>query len=396
MVKPQLLQILCPSKSLNSYQKFTPDAIKQIQHIAKPLQGLNIVHLNATASGGGVAEMLRPEVALQQDIGLKSNLFVIPPDLKFFEITKKIHNLLQGKPGRLTNQEQRGYLQYNKLIAQALSELNPQPDLVLIHDPQPLASISFLKNSQLKTILWRCHIDTTSPNENAWNFMANYLNCYQHFVFTDPEYIQNDFPPFQKVSFITPVIDPLSPKNIFMDKIKAKNYLKKFGIDPNKYLITQVSRLDSWKDPLGVIDAYRLAKKAIPGLQLALVAQSANDDPEGEKLYGQVKNYIRSEKDIFLLRNLPDNDIAVNAFQTASDIILQKSTREGFGLTVTEAMWKGVVVVAGNADGIRIQIKDGVNGFLVNSPFEAAGKIVYILKHPNETLKISKKSAPVC
>lgn len=385
----RLQQIFCPPKSLDDYKRFTPDTVKQIKHLAKPLKGLKIVHLNATAQGGGVAEMLRPEVALQQDIGLNSSLYIIPPNLEFFEVTKKIHNFLQGQPGRLTDQERKTYLQYSRLIAQALSALNPQPDIIFIHDPQPAASISFFNNLSIKT-LWRCHIDTSSLNKDVWSFLTAYLKPYSHFIFTHPDYLQKSFLPLSKVSFITPVIDPLAPKNIPMDKGKAKQYLKQYGINPNQPLITQVSRLDPWKDPLGVMDAYRMAKTAIPDLQLALVAQSANDDPEGERMYTKVKNYIKKEKGIFLLQNLPDNDRAVNAFQTASDIVLQKSIREGFGLTVTEAMWKGTVVIAGNVGGIRLQIKNGVNGFLINSTKETAENIVHILQYPKAAARLSK------
>lgn len=391
MSYPSLRKIDCPPKSLNDYQKFTPDVIKQIYTLASSLDGLKIVHLNATAVGGGVAEMLKPEVALQNDIGLNSSLYIIPPDPHFFEITKKIHNLLQGKPGRLTTKEKRTYITYNQLIGYCLSKLESQPDIVIIHDPQPLLSISFLSGSQ-SHIIWRCHLDTTSPNKNTWNFLRSYLSFYDHFIFTSPSFIQSGFPPANNISFITPVIDPLSAKNLPMTKKEAKEYIKRFGINPDKPLITQISRLDPWKDPIGAINTYCLIKRELPSLQLAMVAQSASDDPEGERIYQEVKNYIKGEKNIFLLLNLPDNEKAVNAFQTASDIILQKSIREGFGLTVTEAMWKGAIVIAGNVGGIKLQIKNGVNGFLIDNIFEASRKAIYILKHPDIKEKISKKA----
>lgn len=388
---PALQQIFCPPKSLDNYQKVAPSVVAKIKREAKSLQGLKILHLNATAVGGGVAEMLKPEVALENNIGLNSSLYIIPPDEKFFEITKKIHNLLQGKKGKLTTEEKALYLQHNHLIGYCLSKINPQPDIIIIHDPQPLASVSFLTNNQPIQI-WRCHIDTTSPNKNTWNFLQTYLKNYNHFIFTSPEYLQDNFPPLSQTSFITPFIDPLSKKNILMTKGEAKSYIKKFGINLNKPLVTQVSRLDPWKDPFGVIDAYRLAKKQIPSLQLALVAQSASDDPEGEIIFQKVKKYINNEVGIFLLKNLPDNEKAVNVFQTASDIILQKSTREGFGLTVTEAMWKGAAVIAGNVGGIKLQIQNGVNGYLINNPQKAAEKIIYLLKHPYVIKRISKSA----
>lgn len=381
-----LQKVNCSPKRLNDYRPIAPRVVDKIHQLAKSLQGLKIAHLNATPLGGGVAEMLRCSVPLQRDIGLDSTWYVIPPKESFFEVTKEIHNFMQGKAGGLTEGQKKIYLDYNQHIAGLLAKI--KADVFLIHDPQPAAALSFL-NQRPKLSIWRCHIDTSHPNKSVWNFLMPYLKSYDHFVFTMPDYIHQDFP-LEKVSFITPVIDPLSKKNKPMAKTKAKLYLKKFGIDIRKPLITQVSRYDPWKDPQGVIDAYRLAKKRIPKLQLALVAQMANDDPEGEKVYQQVKDYAQDEKDIFLLVNLPNNDRAVNAFQTASDIILQKSTREGFGLTVTEAMWKKAAVIGGNVGGIKLQIKDGVNGFLVNSSQEAAERIIHLFKNPKIKKKISQ------
>lgn len=392
-MKFQALQrVNCPLSNLSKYKVFAPEVIKEITQEAKLLKGIRIVHLNATSVGGGVAEMLRSEVPLQKDIGLDSSWYIIPPNNNFFEITKKIHNLLQGKSGKLTADEKKTYIQYKKFIARSLLNLNPKPDILLVHDPQPAAAVSFLNGGRPKLALWRCHIDTSSPNKSVWQFLTPYLKFYDHFIFTSNEYIHGDFPPQNQVSFITPVIDPLSSKNKLISKDKARKYIKRFGIDLGKPLVTQVSRLDPWKDPLGVIDAYRLAKNKFPDLQLALLAQSASDDPEGKKLFIQVKNYIKEEKGIFLLLNLSDNEMAVNAFQTASDVIVQKSIREGFSLAVTEAMWKGSVVVAGNVGGIKLQIKDGLNGFLVNSPFEASCKILQVLRSPRLRKKIAKNA----
>ncbi|MCR4305545.1 MAG: glycosyltransferase [Candidatus Daviesbacteria bacterium] len=376
-----LQKITSPSRQLDKYRVFAPQVVEEIREISRSLQGLKVVHLNATAVGGGVAEMLRSEVSLQQDIGLDSSWFVIPSNKDFFKVTKKIHNLLQGQPGRLESREEETYLQVNRSIAGFLSNFRPQPDILLVHDPQPAPAVSFLGLNKPEFVLWRCHIDTTSPNKEMWEFLSPFLNFYDHYIFTLSEYIQEGIFSPDDLSIITPVIDPLSPKNMLMGKKEAKDYIGKLGIDTSKPLVTQVSRLDLWKDPLGVIDAYRLAKLKYSDLQLALVAQSANDDPEGEKLRAEVENYINGEKGIFLMVNLPENDRVVNAFQTASDIILQKSIREGFSLTVTEAMWKGVVVIGGNVGGIKAQIQDGVNGFLVNSIEETAERIIHVLDH---------------
>lgn len=382
-----LQKITCLPKSLENYSSLAPNVVQKIYHLAKPLQGLRIAHVNATSLGGGVAEMLRSIVPLQQDIGLNANWYIIPPNGGFFEVTKQIHNFLQGKEGSLSEEQKKIYLEYNHFLARLLEKI--EYDILIIHDPQPAAALAFLNNQKPSLTIWRSHIDTSTPNKQVWDFLLPYLQPYDHFVFTMKEFAHQDFPQ-DKITTITPVIDPLTVKNIAMEKEGAKQYLRQFGIDTNKPLITQVSRIDPWKDPQGVVDAYRLAKKEFPDLQLALVAQMANDDPEGEIIYHQLKDYINNEKGVFLLVNLPDNDQAINAFQVASDIVLQKSIREGFGLTVTEAMWKKAIVIGGNTGGIKLQIQNGKNGFLVNSIPEATDKIIDLLKNPTDKDQISQ------
>lgn len=382
-----LQRVECLPKHLDDYLPLVPDVVEKIYLLAKPLQGLKVTHVNTTALGGGVAEMLRSIVPLQQDIGLNSNWYVIPPNDAFFEVTKEIHNFLQGKEGNLNHDQKKTYLEYNNFLADLLAEITC--DVLIIHDPQPVAALTFLNNQKPPLAVWRCHIDTSTPNQKVWDFLLPYLKIYDHFVFTMKDFTHHNFPAGQ-ISTIAPVIDPLATKNIAMEKEGAKYYVQRFGIDTNKPLITQVSRLDPWKDPQGVVDTYRLAKKEFPDLQLALVAQMANDDPEGEIIFQQIKKHIQDEKGIFVLVNLPNNDQAINAFQVVSDIILQKSVREGFGLTVTEAMWKKAVVIGGNVGGIKLQIEDGKNGFLVNSPKEAAEKIVYLLQNPKLKEEISQ------
>lgn len=382
-----LQKITCLPKSLENYSSLAPNVVQKIYHLAKPLQGLRIAHVNATSLGGGVAEMLRSIVPLQQDIGLNANWYIIPPNGGFFEVTKQIHNFLQGKEGSLSEEQKKIYLEYNHFLARLLEKI--EYDILIIHDPQPAAALAFLNNQKPSLTIWRSHIDTSTPNKQVWDFLLPYLQPYDHFVFTMKEFAHQDFPQ-DKITTITPVIDPLTVKNIAMEKEGAKQYLRQFGIDNSKPLITQVSRIDPWKDPQGVVDAYRLAKKEFPDLQLALVAQMANDDPEGEIIYHQLKDYINNEKGVFLLVNLPDNDQAINAFQVASDIVLQKSIREGFGLTVTEAMWKKAIVIGGNTGGIKLQIQNGKNGFLVNSIPEATDKIIDLLKNPTDKDQISQ------
>lgn len=376
-------------RKLDEYVPFVPEVVEEIRELAKPFQGLRLAHVNATALGGGVAEMLRYEVLLQRDVGLDSRWYVIPPSDPFFEVTKSIHNYMQGKEGGLTEEQQKTYLDHNRLIARLFAEVDV--DVWLIHDPQPAAALSFVENPSAKLTIWRSHIDTSHPNRSVWDFLLPYLQVYDQYVFTMPQYSNQDFPA-DRVNLITPVIDPISPKNLLMDREEARQYLTRFGIDITRPLATQISRFDPWKDPEGVIDAYRIAKKEIPELQLAMVAQMADDDPEGEVVYKRIRGYARGEgeDDIFLLVNLDDNDTAVNAFQTASDVVLQKSIREGFGLTVTEAMWKGAVVIGGDVGGITIQIEDGVNGFRVSSSEEAAEKIIYLLHSPEHKAQMSQ------
>lgn len=378
-------QIKSPPKHLVDYKQITPEAVQEIKKLSKQLKGLRVTHINATSVGGGVAEMLRFIVPLQNDIGLNSKWFVIPPNEKFFTATKEIHNLLQGKKGYFPHELRDAYIRYSHHLAEKLAKI--KTDILIIHDPQPVAAFHFLKSPIAKAAIWRCHIDTSQPNKQAWNFFIPFLKGFDHFIFTVPRFTNHDFP-HEKVSITSPVIDPLADKNIPMDKDQARLFIQKYGIDTTKPLITQISRFDPWKDPEGVIDAYFLAKKQFPQLQLAMVAQMSVDDPEGAKIYERIKKYIEGEKGIFLLVNLDDNDLAVNAFQVASDIIIQKSIKEGFGLTVTEAMFKGATVIGGNVGGIKLQIDDGKNGFLVNSAAETAQKIVYLLKNPKLKEKI--------
>lgn len=365
-------------QSFFQYATLVPETVSHVQLLAKPLIGLKILHVNATSVGGGVAEMLLSQIPLERDLGLDSRWLVIPPNEAFFEVTKSIHNYMQGKPGDLSPQQKEIYLNHNQLVANLLDK---EPcDILVIHDPQPAAALSFMKNRP-SVCLWRCHIDTTAPNQYVFDFLLPYLLNYDGFIFTLPEFASLKFPK-EKLHFLTPVIDPFSLKNQLMEKHQAQQVLSQLGLDISLPLATQVSRLDPWKDPTGVIDAFLLAKQQITNLQLAFVAQMASDDPEGQVVYSQVKDYANNNPDIHFFVNLPDNDMQVNAFQTASNVILQKSIREGFALTVTEAMWKSNVVIGGNAGGIALQIQNEQNGYLVNSAEQAARRIVSVVSNP--------------
>lgn len=357
------------------------DVISGLRELAAPLQGVRVLHLNATSYGGGVAEMLRSEVPLLRDLGLEADWKIITGGKDFFSVTKTIHNALQGAPRTLAGHEKEIYLAYSTRNARLLEE--GEYDLVVIHDPQPLAIPQFHSRSGARW-LWRCHIDTSELNPDVWNFLTPYLDDYDAAVFTLRSFVPPDFP-VGRVEIIPPGIDPESPKNFELKRETAGRILRWIGVETDWPLVTQVSRFDPWKDQPGVIEAYRLLKEEVPKLQLALVGSMALDDPEGWEVYRQIKGAARQDPDIHIFTNLTGaGNIEVNAFQRLSDVVIQKSIREGFGLVVSETLWKGTPVVAGEAGGIPLQMQDGRGGYLVHSVEECAGKVLRLLRHPEE------------
>jgi trehalose synthase len=332
--------------------------------------------VNATPMGGGVAEILRSLVPLMQGCGIAVEWLTLQAGPAFFEVTKKLHNLLQGQAGDLTEDERRLYLDQNEQAARALAEI--EADLWVIHDPQPAAVIGY--HPDLHPAIWRSHIDTSQTNPQVCDFLMPFVAAYDRLVFTLPEYVFPDLPPDQ-VAIVSPTIDPLTVKNAPVGRSFARRVLTKLGIARSRPLVTQVSRFDPWKDPLGVIDAYRLAKPKVPGLQLALVGVlEAQDDPEALRVLEVVQRYAGDDPDIHVYGNPQQvGHFEVNCFQTASDVVVQKSIREGFGLVVTEAMWKRAVVVGARVGGIQVQIRDGENGFLVDDVPQCAERIVHVL-----------------
>lgn len=353
------------------------DTLRELNRLADRLAGLKVGHVNATSRGGGVAEILRSLVPLMTSLGLKTDWYCIGANADFFQVTKNIHNSLQGGDWRFDSRTHDTFLLLNRTIAAEIQELDV--DLWIVHDPQPCPIRVGMH--PFRQGIWHCHIDTSTPNRAVWNYLFRYLQGYDRLVFCLPEYVNGSAPP-EKVRFVRPAIDPLTVKNQHLPMSRAKEILARLGIDPARPLISQVARFDPWKDPLGVIDAYRTAKHEIPDLQLALVGViEAQDDPEAQVVLEQVQQYRADDPDIHLFSD-PEQvgHPEVKAFQTASAVVLQKSLREGFGLTVAEAMWKGTPVIGGNCGGIRVQIKDGKNGFLVNSHQECAQRIVELLR----------------
>jgi trehalose synthase len=362
--------------SLDAYEGIAPGAIlEELRAHARSLASARILHVNATPYGGGVSELLRSSVPLLRDLGLTVDWKVIGGSQDFFHATKALHNALQGSPRSLTDAEQAVYLDCAQENAKTL---DGGYDFIVIHDPQPAGLLSAHGKGDARWV-WRCHIDTSEPNPDAWRFLAPYLEGFDAAVFTMPEFVPPDFP-VDRVETIPPAIDPLSPKNIELDTKTASQILDWIGVDLPGRLITQVSRFDQWKDPLGVIAAYRLVREEIGELQLALVGSMALDDPEGWDVYRQVSEVANHDPLIHIYTNLTGvGNVEVNAFQRLSEVVVQKSIREGFGLVVSESLWKGTPVVAGRAGGIPLQMPEGVGGVLVDSTEECAEAMLKLL-----------------
>ncbi len=370
------------------YRAVAPEeTMEALASIARDLRGARILHVNATPYGGGVSELLRSTVPLLNGLGLVAHWKIIRGDERFFEVTKRIHNGLQGAGAALSESDREAYLATSKRNAALLEE---DYDFVFLHDPQPAAIRGLRRASGAPRWIWRCHIDTAAPNPEVWAFLRGHLEGYDAAVFTMAEFVPPDLP-VPHVEIMPPAIDPLSPKNIPLDDRTARGVLEWMGVRLDVPLVTQVSRFDPWKDPHGVIAAYRLARKEVPDLELALVGSMALDDPEGWSIYSQIKAAADADRRIHVLTNLTGvGNIEVNAFQRLSRVVIQKSLREGFGLVVSEALWKGTPVVAGRAGGIPLQMADGVGGVLVDDVDECAQALVSLLRDPGRAQDLGR------
>jgi trehalose synthase len=350
------------------------EVIDQLQRLADGLGPVRFMHINSTATGGGVAEILHRAVPLLNQLGIDTQWEVIEGDPFFFEITKTIHNGLQGFKVNLTREKWEYYLEVNRRNARKYSW---EADFVLVHDPQPAPLINELR-SCAKHWIWRCHVDVSRPHLPVWRLLREVVGRYDASVFSMPQFAQN-LPHPQYI--IHPSIDPLSDKNRDLTEEEIQAVLDRLGIERDRPLLLQVSRFDSFKDPLGVIQAFRMVRRHVP-CKLILAGGEATDDPEGPRILAEVQEAARGEPDIHILLLPPDAHYEINALQRAADIILQKSIREGFGLTVTEAMWKGKPVIGGAVGGIVLQLQDYQTGFLVHSPEGCAFRIRYLLHRP--------------
>lgn len=354
--------------------------IDDLKLLAEKLKGKVVQHINSTSVGGGVAEILSRMVPLLKELGIDARWDVIKGGEQFFQVTKKFHNALHGRQQEITQHDFDIFMETSQ---QNIQEVNTYGEIVFVHDPQPIALIK--KKSDNKWI-WRCHIDVSNPNQKVWKFLMNFIVNYDSAVFSAPSFSQAILP--IKQFLIPPSIDPLSDKNKELSSKIIDSVLEKYGIPKDKPILTQISRFDRLKDPVGVIKAYRLVKKYI-NCRLVLAGGTAEDDPEGIKVLEEVRQEAEQDKDIHILL-LPHNDIEVNALQRASTVIIQKSLKEGFGLTVAEALWKAKPVVASNVGGIPLQIKHKYSGLLCHSVEGAAFAIKQLLNSPEYAKKLGE------
>ncbi len=363
-----------------------PQTIDHIQQLAKPLRGATVVHVNSTRMGGGVAEILNRLIPLKRTLGIDAHWEVIEGDPDFFSCTKSMHNALQGNKVDISKGLLDHYMDVNASNAKKLKSKLAKADFVFIHDPQPAPLFKLIPKKKGKWV-WRCHIDASKPHRPVWKFLKPLVENYHGSIFSLAVFAQ----PLPHDQFLVPPsIDPLSEKNMELPRCDRMKIYDEFGLDRGRPIVTQVSRFDRFKDPVGVIKAYKLAKNYIP-LQLVLAGGTATDDPEGEIVLREVRDAAGDDPDIHILLLPPDSHRTINALQRASSVIMQKSTKEGFGLTVTEALWKRKPVIGGETGGIVLQVVDYHTGFLVNTPEGAAFRLRYLLSHPTLMSEMGEK-----
>lgn len=391
-----LKHVPIPPKHLGDYAAVVgSEVIDDLRRRARPFTGARLLHVNSTAFGGGVAELLYTEVPLYRDLGIDAEWRIIEGGEEFFTVTKAIHNGLQGAEVAWTDQMERIYRDVSEQNAEIYEG---KYDFVVIHDPQPAGLLPVLFDHVGQPAgrwIWRCHIDLTRPFQPIWDFLRPMIGQYDAAVFTMDEFVPADLDG-PDVFIIPPSIDPLSLKNIPLDEEIVSEVQRRYKVDPTRPTMVQVSRFDPWKDPLGVIDAYRMVKEEVPALQLIMVASMASDDPEGWHYYWKTEEHRRDDPDILLLSNFQDvGALVVNAFQRCADVVVQKSLREGFGLVVSEGLWKRRPVIGGAVGGIRLQITDGRTGFLVDSPEACAQRTLDLLRDPDLAVEMGRAGREV-
>jgi len=377
------------SSLLDAYAKVAgQDVVSHLKQLAAPLRGMKVVHVNSTRKGGGVAEILEKLVPLSAELGLDVRWEVISGNEQFYQCTKAMHNALQGLAAPISRPLLDVYEQTNLENAQELRAVLEEADFVFIHDPQPAPLLGLCPGRKGRWV-WRCHIDASRPYRPVWRYLRDHVSGYDASVFSLPDFAQAlPHPEY----IIPPSIDPLSDKNIDLPQEEIEDVRKEFGLDPERSLVLQVSRFDRFKDPVGVVEAHRLARKFTPGLQLVLAGGTADDDPEGEAVLTEVRAAAGDDPDVKILLLPPDAHRKINALQRMADIVIQKSVKEGFGLTVTEGLWKGRPVIGGDTGGIRLQVINYHTGFLVRTPQGAALRIRYLLHRRDRMQEMGDKA----
>ena len=370
---------------IDLYSGVAPARDLQLIHkLCEKLRGRSFLHVNSTREGGGVSEILQRMIPLLKDLDIDARWEVIKGDAKFFDITKRMHNGLQGNREEITEAMWKYHYEVNRAN---IKHIDFNADAVLIHDPQPVPLIEFRKNKKNSVWMWRCHIDVSNPVPEIWGRIKGYVLKYRTAIFSVAKFSRTL--PIDEI-FITPSIDPLSEKNRDLTELEIQAVMEKFKLPMNKPILLQVSRFDKFKDPIGVIKVYRIVKK-YTDCRLILAGSSASDDPEGEAMLNEVREFAGDDPDIHILLLPPFSDREINALQRAADVILQKSIKEGFGLTVSEAMWKEKPVIGGAVGGIPLQIIHGVNGFLVYSVEGAAFRTRQFLNNSDMATRMGQK-----
>jgi trehalose synthase len=365
---------------LEDYEKFVgPETVERIQKKARPLEDLHVANINSTFYGGGVAELLGSMTILMNNVGIKTGWRVLQGSPDFFSITKKMHNALQGGEINLTERKKKIF---EEVVHENAIRNHLQHDLVIIHDPQPLPMIKHFRKRG--PWIWRCHVDLTERNAELWRYLLTFIEHYDAVIFSIKDYRQKlDTPQL----FFLPAIDPFTIKNYELTQAEIAERLEHHQIPTDLPLVVQISRFDRWKDPQGVVEAFKIARKEVD-CTLVLLGNVATDDPEGPEVYEAL---LECQEERIVVLSVQDTAL-VNALQSQAAVVLQKSIREGFGLTVAEAMWKGAAVIGGNVGGIRYQIEDGVNGFLVSTVQEAADRIVQLVNNKDLRLRLGQKA----
>jgi len=368
---------------IRDYQEIVgADVIDELELFGSKLKGVGVQNINSTAVGGGVAEILTRMIPLLQELGVNAFWNVIKGGEKFFEVTKKMHNALHGKEVTFSDEEIRTFEETNEVNAQ---QMDLSGDILFIHDPQPIALIKQRPVLGRKWV-WRCHIDFSQPDPFTWNYLKQYIEQYDVSIFSAPAFARELSIP---QVLIPPSIDPLSDKNRELPQEKIDQVLERFHLDKKRPIVTQISRFDYLKDPVGVVRVFRQVKKYVD-CQLILAGGGATDDPEGAKVLAEVQEEANNDPDIFLLLLPPASDVEINALVRASSVVLQKSLKEGFGLTVAEALWKAKPVIAGAVGGIPLQITHKYSGLLTHTIEGTAFAVKQLLQEPEYARKLGQ------